>query len=293
MNTEVVSLFQKLGLTEYESKTISAMVRRNEATAQQISDIAEVPITKIYSVLTSLENQGLIKCTFERPKKFKMLQPSQIVDLVLKRKKAEVKDLEKTVSKYVGYLEEEYQNASPISHKESVWVIPNRELLAEEAVAYVGETKESSFFMARHLCNEIFKSKSSSNVFLKNAERGTKFQIIMSRENPINWDKMSEPAIKFLASDNVSIRSLNEKSMPQGVMYFDNKIVAFGIRKNGNRVSKSLVIQNDLVAQSVRDYLNTMWNSSEHIENEIRIQAMNIQTAEDMNQYSKEYRKNH
>ncbi|GEM_PF-6180325 len=292
MNTEVVSLFQKLGLTEYESKAISAMVRQDEATAQQISDIAEVPITKIYSVLTSLENQGLIKCTFERPKRFKVLEPSQVVDLILRKRKEEIKDLEKTVAKYVRYLEEEYQNSSPISHKESVWSIP-RSLIAEEATSLVGTAKESVFLTMRHLGDEIFQNRSLSNVFWKNAERGVKFQIILSKEHTMNWGKISDSAVKFLASRNTAVRILNDKVLPHNILHIDNKIVGFGLKKNGERVSKALVIENDLVAQSVIDYLSNMWNAAENTENEIRSQAEHIRTMEDMKQYSKEYRKNH
>jgi predicted transcriptional regulator len=59
---ELIKNLQELDLTENEAKTVIAMVKiKNSAHATNISRIAGVPRSKIYSILNNLEDYGLIE----------------------------------------------------------------------------------------------------------------------------------------------------------------------------------------------------------------------------------------
>jgi len=48
---DVNVFLERLGLTEYEAKTLSALFRLKEAEAPEVSRSAQVPKTRVYDVL--------------------------------------------------------------------------------------------------------------------------------------------------------------------------------------------------------------------------------------------------
>ncbi len=94
--TEIIdsSLLERLGLTEYESKTLSTLFKLKEAEAPDISRIAQVPKTRVYDVLDKLTEKGLVIEISGRPKNYRVVEPSKAIDLLVETKKFELKDLE-------------------------------------------------------------------------------------------------------------------------------------------------------------------------------------------------------
>ena len=80
---DVNSLFLELGLTEYESKTLSTILKLKDAEAPDISRLAQVPKTRVYDVLDKLIRRGLIIEISGRPKKYRGIDPSESVNLLL------------------------------------------------------------------------------------------------------------------------------------------------------------------------------------------------------------------
>ena len=62
-------LFQEFGLSYYESKALTKILER-PITAKELSRQAKIPLGKIYSIIKSLKEKGLIDFSNERPKKF-------------------------------------------------------------------------------------------------------------------------------------------------------------------------------------------------------------------------------
>jgi len=62
--------FQRLGLTEYEMRAYLALLQHGEMTANQVSEAAEIPYSKVYEVLESLEEKGWIGSEGGRPTRY-------------------------------------------------------------------------------------------------------------------------------------------------------------------------------------------------------------------------------
>jgi len=67
---------EKIGLTSYEIKSFSALLRSVEMTASDLSQKSGVPYSKIYEVLGSLEEKGWIGSDDSRPTKYFAKSPS-------------------------------------------------------------------------------------------------------------------------------------------------------------------------------------------------------------------------
>ena len=58
---------RELGLENYESKALSVLLSE-KANLRQLSDKAKIPFGKVYSVVKSLKEKGLVKESNSRPK---------------------------------------------------------------------------------------------------------------------------------------------------------------------------------------------------------------------------------
>ena len=79
------------GLNLYEAKIWTALLSRGIATAGELSDIANVPRSRSYDILESLEKKGFVTMKFGKPIKYIAVQPSEVVERVKKHMVSETK----------------------------------------------------------------------------------------------------------------------------------------------------------------------------------------------------------
>ena len=68
---EAVEVLQQLGLKEYEAKCFVGLSRLSTGTAKQLSEITDVPRTRVYDAVRVLEAQGLVEVQHSSPQKFR------------------------------------------------------------------------------------------------------------------------------------------------------------------------------------------------------------------------------
>jgi len=69
-----VELLQELGLKEYEAKCFVALSRLPKATAKDISDVSEVPRTRVYDAIRVLEAKGLVEIQHSNPQQYRAVK---------------------------------------------------------------------------------------------------------------------------------------------------------------------------------------------------------------------------
>ncbi|MEI7961272.1 MAG: helix-turn-helix domain-containing protein, partial [archaeon] len=81
--SDTYSFLEKLGLTEYEAKTLSTLFSLKEAEAPHISRTAQVPKTRVYDVLEKLIQRNLIIEIKGRPKLYRAVEAQKAIDILL------------------------------------------------------------------------------------------------------------------------------------------------------------------------------------------------------------------
>ncbi len=76
-------------LNLYEVKIWSALLSRGVATAGELSDIANVPRSRSYDVLESLERKGFVIMKLGKPIKYIAVPPSEVIERVKKNMKVD------------------------------------------------------------------------------------------------------------------------------------------------------------------------------------------------------------
>ncbi len=80
-----INQLRDFGLNSYESKLWAALLSRGTATAGELSDITNVPRSRAYDVLESLEKKGFIIMKIGKPIKYLAVDPNNVLERVRKR----------------------------------------------------------------------------------------------------------------------------------------------------------------------------------------------------------------
>src|SRR3989338_3408379 len=70
VDQETIKKIKSLGLNTYEAKIWTALLSRGVSTAGELSDIADVPRSRSYDVLESLEKKGFVIMKLGKPIKY-------------------------------------------------------------------------------------------------------------------------------------------------------------------------------------------------------------------------------
>src|SRR3989344_3391416 len=82
---EFLSRIRKIfDLNLYEAKVWTALLSRGVSTAGELSNISDVPRSRTYDILESLEKKGFIIMKLGKPIKFVALKPEEVVERVKK-----------------------------------------------------------------------------------------------------------------------------------------------------------------------------------------------------------------
>jgi len=86
---DFLNKLKDFGLNSYEAKLWTALLSRGVATAGELSDIANVPRSRSYDVLESLEKKGFIIMKVGKPIKYVAVPPEEVLERVKKKIKEE------------------------------------------------------------------------------------------------------------------------------------------------------------------------------------------------------------
>src|SRR3989338_5354521 len=88
----LTKLRRYFGLNLYEVKIWTALLSRGVSTAGELSDIANVPRSRSYDVLESLEKKGFVIMKLGKPIKYIAVPPVEVVERVKKNMKEDADD---------------------------------------------------------------------------------------------------------------------------------------------------------------------------------------------------------
>ena len=85
MDQRFLTKLKEFGLNSYEAKIWSALLSRGVSSAGELSDISNVPRSRAYDVLESLEKKGFIIMKIGKPIKYIAVEPQEVLERVKQR----------------------------------------------------------------------------------------------------------------------------------------------------------------------------------------------------------------
>lgn len=134
---DVVETLRSLGVTEYEARAYTALLSLGPSTAAEVSSASGVPYSKIYIVLSKLENRGWVEMQGKRPVRYLARPPAEALEILLSE---ESKRLRKLAEEAVGLLESIHRRGTEM-RKPDVWVIRGATSVFAKAVEIIGRAE--------------------------------------------------------------------------------------------------------------------------------------------------------
>jgi len=110
---------EQIGLTSYEIRTFTSLLKSGELTASDLSQKSGVPYSKIYEILGSLEEKGWIGSDDSRPTKYFAKSPTTALDVTKQKSDTEFKDNQNVILNELVPLYEK----SGSSERPDIWVL--------------------------------------------------------------------------------------------------------------------------------------------------------------------------
>lgn len=112
-------LLRELGLTEYEARVYIALVSAGPSSAGELSDLANVPYSRIYDILSRLERRGWLETQPSRPARYRARPPAEAVEHMKIEWERKFKETSEIIIKE---LEPIYEHIAEVKRPD-IWVI--------------------------------------------------------------------------------------------------------------------------------------------------------------------------
>ena len=163
---DFLNKLKDFGLNSYESKLWIALLSRGVSTAGELSDISNVPRSRAYDVLESLEKKGFIIVKVGKPIKYLAVPPAEVVERVKKKVSEDA--------------EEKNQVLSQLKESE---ILGELNTLHTEGVKLVDPTDKSGAFRGRnkvheHLSTMVKNARKSITLMLTKSGAERKYDLL-------------------------------------------------------------------------------------------------------------------
>ena len=183
----------KIGLTSYEIRTFSSLLKAGELTASDLSQKSGVPYSKIYEVLGSLEEKGWVGSDDSRPTKYLAKSPATALETTKQRLDSEFKDNQNVVLNELIPLYEK----SGTSERPDIWVLSGNVNIISKILEMIDSCKNEVMIAVPRASEDLVKKALPKLRLLH--DKGVEITILISD----SLDKESLKAISRVATVKV------------------------------------------------------------------------------------------
>ena len=183
----------KIGLTSYEIRTFTALLKAGEITASELSQKSGVPYSKIYEVLGTLEEKGWAGSDDSRPTKYFAKSPATALDTTKQKKEQDFKENQNIILNELIPLYEK----SGTSERPDIWVLSGTVNIASKVLEMVELCKNEVLIAIPKASEDLVKQALPKLRLLH--DKGVNVTILTSD----NLDKESLKAITRVAKVKV------------------------------------------------------------------------------------------
>ncbi|WP_254274269.1 TrmB family transcriptional regulator [Haloarcula marina] len=114
--TDPSDVFERVGLTEYETTAVEELLSLGRTTAPNLAEATGIPKARIYGVLDSLADRGFVKVIPGRPKEYQPKSPEEILDRAVENRRQSYEsfagDVEAQRDAFLAEYRPRYERAS-------------------------------------------------------------------------------------------------------------------------------------------------------------------------------------
>lgn len=120
---EAIETLQELGLKEYEARCFVGLTRLNTGTARTLSDLTEVPRSRVYDAIRILEAKGLVEIQHSSPQKFRAVSLAEATETLRDQYEERIDRLQGSLES-ISAVDEDEESAI-----QEVWAMSGRQAI--------------------------------------------------------------------------------------------------------------------------------------------------------------------
>jgi sugar-specific transcriptional regulator TrmB len=248
---------KEFGLNSYEAKIWTALLSRGIATAGELSDISNVPRSRAYDVLESLEKKGFIIMKLGKPIKYIAVTPEEVIQRVKKKVNQDADSQLNRLNELNGsnIMSELTQLHTQGIQKTDAFdlsgSLKGRDSIYTQISSLISNAKKE-IILSTTSEGLARKSQALKKAFKKAADNGVKIRITA----PI--DKGAEKAVKELSK----IAEVKHSDKPGRFCVVDGQEMIFMVaddKKVHESYDVGIWVKSPFFAQAMKDMFNVHW----------------------------------
>lgn len=133
---EAIDVLQQLGLKEYEARCFVGLSRVRSGTAKQLSEMTEVPRTRVYDAIRTLEAKGLVEIQHSSPQRFRAVSLSEATQTLQDQYERRVERLQSALTTM------EAMDVKADANPQEVWSMSGREGIENRTDVLIADATE-------------------------------------------------------------------------------------------------------------------------------------------------------
>ena len=275
--TDVKEYLMRLGLNEYQAKVMIALFDNPDSDAKELSEESKIPYTKIYEVLDALERRGLVKYSMGKPKIYRALEPTTVINSLVETQKSQLKKIEERQNDVLKDLCHEIKDKERYKFEPKIWIIDGEQATWD---AFRDNLDKANKWMIGLATTKIFKCmwahlgmiNSLYQAFIKRKIRGRGIypstfgaKDVYDALKMAGLTKVVYKVMKINGSENFGARQLLEGEIYNDFISYDKKVLMIPLKDAKGFVQRSLTIEDKHMVKSMLDYHSMLWEKAKPV----------------------------
>jgi sugar-specific transcriptional regulator TrmB len=256
------NLLKELGLNEYEAKTYIALITHGICNADEISNLACIPLPRVYDTVNHLEKKGFVLITKTRPQQYMPIKSDEALRNFISWREKEyqnqMESLRKLSTDTLEYLKSVETKEKPPGEKWRIWTTEGRKGISSAKNNFIKSAKREVLLMAG---DASFMTEESA-VFRKLLGKGVKIKLLVrgteSRETMRHLKKLVELGAELRTGYDGSMRG-NVIDDSAALIYLKSSEKLPDIPDDTNKY-EMIAINNPNFIKIVKEHFDLHWN---------------------------------
>ncbi|OIB55600.1 TrmB family transcriptional regulator [Natrialba sp. SSL1] len=218
---EAIATLVELGLTEYEARCFVALTRLQDGTAKEISQVSDIPRSRVYDTIERLDESGLVNVQQTDPRRYKATS----VETACRRLREDFDSRINAAENALKQVEEPESEAD-----EGMWAISQPDHVTDRIVTFIDSAEESIHLVVAETTvveRRIRKSIATA------VDRGVEVYIEVPTEEDRDLFAESVPEDDIVTAPDLESADSVYDERPGQLLVVDRRaIVAAGIRES-------------------------------------------------------------
>ena len=218
---EAVTALEELGLTEYEARCFVALTRIDRGTAKEVSQVADVPRSRVYDTIERLDRKGLVNVQQTEPREYKAVS----VDTACRRIREDYDSRINAAENALGNLE------SPESRDdEGMWAITQHEHVTDRVVTFLEDADDTVHYLLP--ATEVAEQR-IVDALASAADRGVAVYVEVPTDDDREEYADTIPGADVAVSPDIATTNEIHSEWPGQLLMVDQEsIVATGVKES-------------------------------------------------------------